>query len=236
MPLSPNINHYPLLTVTHCLPRGASRCALSIVLDKTTLMASEIKTISGRGIPVIGNDIDTDRIIPARFLRCVTFDGLGAQVFADDRSQAQGQHPFDLSQYQGANILVVNANFGCGSSREHAPQALARWGIQGIIGESFAEIFFGNCVAIGVPCVTAAPETVTTLQSLIQQNPQSSIQIDLEALKVSCSTLTASIQMGEGPRQMMVSGTWDACGQLLVETEQIHAKAQQLPYTHWGVA
>ena len=199
-------------------------------------MVSEIKTIAGRGIPLIGNDIDTDRIIPARFLRCVTFDGLGAEVFADDRSQSQGQHPFDLPQYRGATILVVNANFGCGSSREHAPQAIARWGIQGIIGESFAEIFFGNCVAIGVPCVTAAPDTVTALQSLIQQDPQNSIQIDLETLQVSSGTLRAPVQMGDGPLQMMVSGTWDACGQLLADTEQIRTKAEQLPYTHWGVA
>jgi 3-isopropylmalate/(R)-2-methylmalate dehydratase small subunit len=199
-------------------------------------MVSEIRMIAGQGIPLVGNDIDTDRIIPARFLRCVTFDGLGAEVFADDRAQSQGQHPFDLSQYQGAKILVVNANFGCGSSREHAPQAISRWGIQGIIGESFAEIFFGNCVAIGVPCVTAEPSTVTALQTLIQQDPKSSIQMDLETLKVSCGTLTAPIQMGAGPLQMMISGTWDACGQLLAETEQIRTKAQQLPYTHWGVA
>jgi 3-isopropylmalate/(R)-2-methylmalate dehydratase small subunit len=204
--------------------------------SKPNNMVSEIKTIAGRGIPLVGNDIDTDRIIPARFLRCVTFDGLGAEVFADDRTQSQGQHPFDLPQYQGATILVVNANFGCGSSREHAPQAIARWGIQGIIGESFAEIFFGNCVAIGLPCVMAAPSVVTALQTLIQQDPQSAVKIDLETLQVSCGALTESVQMGAGPLQMMVSGTWDACGQLLADPEKIQSKAQQLPYTHWGVA
>jgi 3-isopropylmalate/(R)-2-methylmalate dehydratase small subunit len=199
-------------------------------------MVSEVKAIAGRGIPLVGNDIDTDRIIPARFLRCVTFDGLGAQVFADDRAQAQGKHSFDLPQYQGATLLVVNANFGCGSSREHAPQAIARWGIQGLIGESFAEIFFGNCVAMGIPCVTADPKTIETLQNSIQQDPQIAVSLDLETLQVQYGSAIAPIQMGKGSRQMMMSGTWDACGQLLSHPEQIRAKAQQLPYTTWGVA
>ena len=132
---------------------------------------SERKIISGTGIPLVGNDIDTDRIIPARFLRCVTFDGLGEQVFADDRKELNGDHPFDLPKYQDATILVVNGNFGCGSSREHAPQAIARWGIRGIIGESFAEIFFGNCLAMGVPCVTTSSGNVKSIQNLIQENP-----------------------------------------------------------------
>jgi 3-isopropylmalate/(R)-2-methylmalate dehydratase small subunit len=199
-------------------------------------MVSEVKTIVGRGIPLVGNDIDTDRIIPARFLRCVTFDGLGVQVFADDRAQGQGQHPFDLPHYQGATLLVVNANFGCGSSREHAPQAIARWGIQGIIGESFAEIFFGNCVALGIPCVTADAQTIETLQRAIQKGPQTEVKLDLETMQVHWEGAIAPVQMGDGPRQMMVSGTWDACGQLLAHAEQVRSKAQQLPYTTWGVA
>jgi 3-isopropylmalate/(R)-2-methylmalate dehydratase small subunit len=195
---------------------------------------SQVKTVSGRGIPLVGNDIDTDRIIPARFLRSVTFDGLGEQAFADDRAQTKGEHPFDQPQYQGANILVVNGNFGCGSSREHAPQALSKWGIQAIVGESFAEIFFGNCVAIGIPCVTADSETVKQLQTLLQENPQASMTVDLEAMQVHCGDFQASITMGEGSRQMLTTGTWDSCGQLIAQVDQIRATAANLPYIDWG--
>jgi 3-isopropylmalate/(R)-2-methylmalate dehydratase small subunit len=199
-------------------------------------MVSEVKTVSGRGIPVVGNDIDTDRIIPARFLRCVTFDGLGAEVFADDRTQARGQHPFDLPSYQGAKILVVNNNFGCGSSREHAPQAIAKWGIQAIIGESFAEIFFGNCVAMGIPCVTATPEAVQQLQDTIATTPDLPITINLETLTVQYGDLAVPVVIGEGVRQMMISGTWDACGQLVAQAEAVKATALRLPYVAWSKA
>ncbi|WP_017303885.1 3-isopropylmalate dehydratase small subunit [Spirulina subsalsa] len=195
---------------------------------------SEVKTVSGRGIPLQGNDIDTDRIIPARFLRCVTFDGLGEQAFADDRQQMQGQHPFDLPQYQGANILVVNENFGCGSSREHAPQALSKWGIKALIGESFAEIFFGNCVAIGIPCVTASPEQVSQLQEALMNNPQGMLTLDLEALDARFDGLTLKVEMGAGPQQMLTTGTWDSCGQLVANREQIQATTGQLPYLAWA--
>lgn len=197
-------------------------------------MVSEVKTVAGRGIPLAGNDIDTDRIIPARFLRCVTFDGLGAQVFADDRLQTEGHHPFDQPQYQGASVLVVNANFGCGSSREHAPQALAKWGIQAIVGESFAEIFFGNCVAMGIPCVIADAATTSNLQELLAQNPTVPVQIDLEALRVTCGDFSAPVQLAEGVRQMMLTGTWDACGQLVAQADQIRQTATRLPYLEWS--
>jgi 3-isopropylmalate/(R)-2-methylmalate dehydratase small subunit len=195
---------------------------------------SQVKQISGTGIPLVGNDIDTDRIIPARFLRCVTFEGLGEQVFADDRQQTNGQHPFDLPPYQDANILVVNANFGCGSSREHAPQALAKWGIQALVGESFAEIFFGNCLAIGIPCFTANGEIVKHLQHLLTKNPQTPITVDLEAMQVSCGDYQAAVSMSEGARQMLITGTWDSCGQLVANTEQIKATAAKLPYLAWS--
>ncbi len=197
---------------------------------------SQVKTVVGRGVPLVGNDIDTDRIIPARFLRCVTFDGLGAQVFADDRTQMQGQHPFDQPQYQGATLLVVNRNFGCGSSREHAPQAIAKWGIQALVGESFAEIFFGNCVAMGVPCVTAAPADVQVLQEWLAANPQSTATLDLEQKQVQFGESSIPISMGEGARNMFLSGTWDACGQLVAQAEQIQQTAGRLPYLSWSRA
>ncbi|HEY9668068.1 MAG TPA: 3-isopropylmalate dehydratase small subunit, partial [Coleofasciculaceae cyanobacterium] len=190
-------------------------------------------TVSGKGIPLVGNDIDTDRIIPARFLRCVTFDGLGEQAFADDRAHLKGEHPFDQPQYQGANILVVNGNFGCGSSREHAPQALSKWGIQAILGESFAEIFFGNCVAIGIPCLRASAETVQQLQTLLQENPHASITVDLEEMQVRCGDFQASVSMSEGPRQMLTTGTWDTCGQLIAQIDSIRATVAKLPYLNW---
>lgn len=194
---------------------------------------SQVKAIAGRGIPLVGDDIDTDRIIPARFLRCVTFDGLGEQVFADDRTQLKGEHPFDLPQYQEANILVVNANFGCGSSREHAPQAIMRWGIQAIVGENFAEIFLGNCSANGIPCVTASSKAIKELQSLLKANPQSQIRIDLESMEICCDDWITPISMGEGSRQMLLEGTWDTCGQLVQNIEQVQKIAPRLPYLSW---
>ncbi|MBD2665411.1 3-isopropylmalate dehydratase small subunit [Richelia sinica FACHB-800] len=210
-------------------------------------MVSEIKTISGRALPLIGNDIDTDRIIPARYLKAITFDGLGEAAFIDDRKALNGKHPFDLPQYQGAKILIVNRNFGCGSSREHAPQAIAKWGITALIGESFAEIFFGNCVAMGIPCVTADSATVKQLQELVEaglpthsgtnndaSKPAPTVTIDLEKLQVQIGDFTATVHIDEGTRTAFTSGTWDACGQLVANAEQVKATAAKLPYIAWG--
>ena len=196
-------------------------------------MGSEIQAITGTGIPLVGNDVDTDRIIPARFLKSITFDGLGDQVFIDDRTATQGQHPFDLPQYKGASILVVNNNFGCGSSREHAPQAIARWGIGAIIGESFAEIFFGNCVMLGIPCVMADADAVTELQQHLQIHPQATLTVDLDAMEVRYDNTSIPVTMGDGPRQTLLAGTWDACGQLLAGVDSIRETAEKLPYLAW---
>lgn len=194
---------------------------------------TQIKQITGTGIPLVGNDIDTDRIIPARFLKCITFDGLGEQVFADDRAALDGRHPFDQPQYQGATILVVNRNFGCGSSREHAPQAIARWGIGAVLGESFAEIFFGNCVAIGVPCLTATAKVVGQVQAALEADPTTVVTLDLATQTVTFGAEAGAVAMPEGVRQAFLAGTWDACGQLVANAEAIRATAAKLPYVAW---
>jgi 3-isopropylmalate/(R)-2-methylmalate dehydratase small subunit len=196
-------------------------------------MGSEIQTITGKGIPLVGNDVDTDRIIPARFLKSITFDGLGDQVFIDDRTAAQGQHPFDLTQYQSATVLVVNNNFGCGSSREHAPQAIARWGIRAIVGESFAEIFFGNCVMLGIPCVIAEATLLETIQQHLQAHPETVLTVDLETMQVKYGDHSVTVRMGDGPRQTLLAGTWDACGQLLAGVTAIRETTEKLPYLAW---
>lgn len=195
--------------------------------------SSQVSTVAGAGLPLVGNDIDTDRIIPARFLRAVTFDGLGEQVFADDRKQLS-DHPFNQSQYQTAELLLVNRNFGCGSSREHAPQAIARWGIKALIGESFAEIFFGNCVAMGVPCVTASDADVSMLQAMVTADPTLQLTLDLEAMTVKAGDFSCSVDMGAGSRQMFLKGTWDACGQLVAQADDIAKTASELPYVNWA--
>ena len=190
---------------------------------------------SGRGVAVVGDDIDTDRIIPARYLKCVTFDHLAAGAFADDRSEQAGAHPFDLEQHRDASILVVNRNFGCGSSREHAPQALMRRGIRALIGESFAEIFFGNCLALGIPCLSAEPDTVRALQEAIAADPGAELLLDLEALEVELESEFVGanrwrVHLDPGPHQMLVSGQWDGTGQLLANGVELDRTMGSLPY------
>lgn len=197
--------------------------------------AGPVPSHRGRAIPLVGADIDTDRIIPARFLKCVTFEGLAEGAFADDRTERAGAHPFDRDEHRGASVLVVNSNFGCGSSREHAPQALMRWGIRVVIGESFAEIFFGNCLALGIPCLTADPLHVAELQQAIAADPGAELFLDLEALEVELESEFVGanrwpVQLAPGPQQMLVSGQWDGTSQLVAHDAELKATAERLPY------
>ena len=166
-----------------------------------------IERRSGRGIVVRGDDIDTDQIIPARYMRSVTFEGLEENVFADVRRTVEGKpkdHPFNEERFVGASILVVNRNFGCGSSREHAPRALLRWGIRAVVGESFAEIFFGNCIAMGLVAVTASSEDIASLMDVIELDPPQTVTIDLVAKTVSSRAGRARIELPEGARQQLL--------------------------------
>lgn len=196
-----------------------------------------ITRIEGRGLPLAGANIDTDRIIPARFLRTVSFDGLEVHAFADDRAElaARGEtHPFDDARFEGAAILVVNDNFGCGSSREHAPQALYRRGIRALVGESFSEIFFGNSVMLGMPCVTAAAGDIHELQAAIAASPQTSVVLDLPEGRLTAGGLTAAIHLPPNAREALVTGAWDATALLLERYEEVDAVASALPYVTTG--
>ena len=189
----------------------------------------KITKINGKCISLVGNDIDTDRIIPARFLKCVNFDSLGESVFEDDRKTLKGSHPFDLEENKNATILIVNSNFGCGSSREHAPQALMRWGIKAIIGESFADIFYSNCIAIGIPCVTLPKKSIEELQNYCD-NKFLFLEIDLENALAKSKDLTSNFEIKESTRKMFLSGEWDATSTLLKNLDLIENKLNNLPY------
>ena len=189
----------------------------------------KISQISGKCISLIGNDIDTDRIIPARFLKCINFDALGKSVFEDDRKTLKGRHPLDLEENKNASILIVNSNFGCGSSREHAPQALMRWGIKTIIGESFAEIFYSNCIAIGIPCFTLPKKSIEDIQKYIE-NKSLFLEIDLKKCLAKSKDLNFILEIKESSRNMFLSGEWDATATLLENEKLVERKFKELPY------
>ena len=188
------------------------------------------RRVAGRACVLRGDDIDTDRIVPARYLRAVTFDGLGEHAFEDDRRQAKGDHPLDDPRFRGARILVVGRNFGCGSSREHAPQALWRRGFEAFVGESFAEIFFGNCVALGLPCATLSRSVLEELMDSVELDPQQQVVLDVEACTLTYRGGTVPATLPDGARSQLVGGTWNATAVLLEAGDAIEATASRLPY------
>ncbi len=194
----------------------------------------QIKEIEGQCLALVGDDIDTDRIIPARFLKCVDFDSLGEEVFADDRENQKGNHPFDLSANKGASILIVNSNFGCGSSREHAPQALMRWGIRAIIGESFADIFYSNCLAIGIPCFIADEKRIKNIQKIIEKS-KLKFKINIAESTAISSNISLDLEIAESSQKMFLSGEWDATSTLLKNGTLIEQKCKSLPYVNFNL-
>jgi 3-isopropylmalate/(R)-2-methylmalate dehydratase small subunit len=194
---------------------------------------SKITQITGRGVFVPGNDIDTDRIIPARFMKCVTFDGLGEFLFYDVRKNADGSdqpHPLNEPRFKGATILLSGANFGCGSSREHAPQAIQKYGFRAVVAESFAEIFFGNCTTLGIPCLAASREDIAKVAAVIAANPSVEIVVDVAAQKIRCGGIEVKAVIRDTARDALVNGRWDPIGELLEGRAAVAAAAARLPY------
>jgi 3-isopropylmalate/(R)-2-methylmalate dehydratase small subunit len=195
---------------------------------------SPITQVSGTAIPIPGSDIDTDRIIPARFMKCVTFDGLGEFAFYDVRIDPETgektDHPLNEERFAGASILVAGINFGCGSSREHAPQSLAKYGFKAIIAESFAEIFYGNSTTLGLPCVSSGKENIDALKAACQADPGLKVTIDLEAMKVTAGDLNFPVEMPASARQALIAGKYDPIQELLDHSDQIEATAASLSY------
>jgi 3-isopropylmalate/(R)-2-methylmalate dehydratase small subunit len=194
---------------------------------------AKITSVAGRGVTVPGNDIDTDRIIPARFMKCVTFDGLGEFLFYDVRKNADGTdkpHPLNDPRFGGASILLSGANFGCGSSREHAPQAIQKYGFRAVVAESFAEIFFGNCATLGMPCMSASREDIARIAAAIAADPQTEITVDVAAQEIRFGTSQVKATLRESARDALVNGRWDPIGELLEGSAGVKAAAAKLPY------
>ena len=192
-------------------------------------MTRRINQIDGTAIPLRGDNIDTDRIIPARYLKAITFEGLGDHVFEDDR-RACANHPFSTPAFRSAAILLVNDNFGSGSSREHAPQALTHWGIRACIGQSFSEIFSGNSLTIGLPCATATPDAIEFLMQTVEQAPESRLMLSIDDLTVDAPERTVQIEMPAAMREALLRESWNATGLLLDRGDEVRAIANRLPY------
>ena len=193
----------------------------------------KITSVTGRGVYVPGDDIDTDRIIPARFMKCVTFDGLGQYMFYDVRFTEDGgekPHPLNDPRFAGASVLLSGENFGCGSSREHAPQAMYRFGVRAVIAESFAEIFFGNSTTLGMPCAEATGEQIARIAEIIQVDPNTEITVDVENSTVSCGGEIFSVTIRESAREALLGGRWDPIAELLEANAAIQKTAVRLPY------
>jgi 3-isopropylmalate/(R)-2-methylmalate dehydratase small subunit len=193
----------------------------------------KIVKVSGTAVHVPGSDIDTDRIIPARFMKCVTFDGLGEYLFYDVRKHADGsdkEHPLNDARFKGASILLAGVNFGCGSSREHAPQAIYRYGFRAVIAESFAEIFFGNCTTLGIPCAVATAEDLAELRAAVEADPTVTVTIDVDACRVHCGDRSFPVHIPDTAREALISGHWDAIADLIEGIPAVEATASRLPY------
>jgi 3-isopropylmalate/(R)-2-methylmalate dehydratase small subunit len=194
---------------------------------------AKITSVSGRAVYVPGNDIDTDRIIPARCMKGVTFDGLGEFLFYDVRKNADGSdkaHPLNEARFKGATILLSGLNFGCGSSREHAPQAIQKYGFRAVVAEGFAEIFFGNCTTLGIPCMVAKREDIARIAEAVNANPQLEVTLDLDAREIRFGGQVVKATLRETDRDALVNGRWDAIGELLDGRSAIQATAAKLPY------
>lgn len=196
---------------------------------------AKITQVSGTAVHVTGSDIDTDRIIPARFMKCVTFDGLGEFAFYDVRFDKDGKptgHPLDEPRFKGASILLSGTNFGCGSSREHAPQALYRFGFRAIIAQSFAEIFFGNCTTLGIPCVMASAEDIAKLAAAVDANPKLEVTVDVANAKVVYGSESFSVTIPTTAHEALTSGKWDPIAELLEAKDAIHARMTAMGFAN----
>ncbi len=194
---------------------------------------AKITSISGRAVNVPGNDIDTDRIIPARFMKCVTFDGLGEFLFYDVRKNSDDTdkpHPLNDPRFKGATILLSGANFGCGSSREHAPQAIQKYGFRAIVAEGFAEIFFGNCTTLGIPCATASRADIAKIAAAVEANPQTEVVVDVAQQEIRFGQQTVKAAVRDSARDALIHGRWDAIGELIDGLSAATATAARLPY------